>query len=106
MYDDENIILCASNSYNRKYFFNNDFTSLPDTVKQELNILAVLFTEDVGGSLIIEFNCDGNLILKTQVNDNDFFYDEIGSALKIKEMRKKHRELFEALELYYKTFFN
>lgn len=105
MYNDENIVLCACNSYKQKYFLNSDFDSLPEGIKQELNILSVLFTEDIGGVLIIEFDMDGNLLLKTDFLENDFLYDEIGSGLKVKELRKKHKELFESLELYYKTFF-
>ena len=34
-------------------------------------------------------------------NDDDIYYDEIGSELKIRELRTKKRELFEQLEAYY-----
>ena len=70
MYNDENIVLCACNSYKQKYFLNSDFDSLPEGIKQELNILSVLFTEDIGGVLIIEFDMDGNLLLKTDFLEN------------------------------------
>ena len=29
----ETTVLCGSNSYERKYYFNEDFESLPDAVK-------------------------------------------------------------------------
>ena len=32
-------------------------------------------------------------------------FDEIGSALRIKQLRKEKQELLEALELYYRVFF-
>ena len=32
-------------------------------------------------------------------------FDEIGSVLKIKEYQETKKELLEALELYYRTFF-
>ena len=32
-------------------------------------------------------------------------FDEIGSALKIKELQRDKRELLESLEMYYKVFF-
>ena len=35
MYQD-NIVLCGASSYEQKYYFNQDFASLPETVKQEL----------------------------------------------------------------------
>ena len=35
----------------------------------------------------------------------DVCFDEIGSALKIKELQRDKRELLESLEMYYKVFF-
>ena len=32
-------------------------------------------------------------------------FDEIGSALRIKQLRQTKRELLESLELYYRVFF-
>ena len=65
MYQD-NIVLCGASSYEQKYYFNQDFASLPETVKQELQIMCVLFTEDVGGILTLEFDEDGSLQFKTE----------------------------------------
>ena len=45
----ENIILCGANSYQQKYYFNEKFKLLPENIKKELQIMCVLFTEDVGG---------------------------------------------------------
>lgn len=104
MYQDR-VILCASSSYNKKYWFNEDFANLPEQVKKELNIMCVLFTEDVGGILSLEFDEDGNLLFKVDVDESDVYFDEIGSALKIKELQRTKRELLEALETYYKVFF-
>ena len=82
MYQD-NIVLCGASSYEQKYYFNQDFASLPETVKQELQIMCVLFTEDVGGILTLEFDEDGSLQFKTEAMEADARFDEIGSALKI-----------------------
>ena len=32
-------------------------------------------------------------------------YDDIGSVLKIKQLRREKQELFESLEMYFKVFF-
>lgn len=104
MYQD-NIVLCGASSYEQKYYFNQDFASLPETVKQELQIMCVLFTEDVGGILTLEFDEDGSLQFKTEALEADARFDEIGSALKIKELQRDKRELLESLEMYYKVFF-
>ena len=48
MYQD-NITLCGASAYEKKFYFNQDFNALPDHVKKELQIMCVLYTEDVGG---------------------------------------------------------
>lgn len=101
----ENIVLCGASSYEQKYFFNEQFRMLPEEVKKELQILCVLFTEDVGGVLTLEFEADGTLEFKVQVDDGDYLFDEIGSELKIRRYQKEKRELLESLELYYRVVF-
>lgn len=99
------VVLCASNAYNRKYYLNESFANLPESVKEELQIMCVLYTEDVGGILQLFFDEDGNLQFETSYKENDFFYDEIGSVLKIKQYQMNKRELMEELEAYYKVLF-
>ena len=57
-----------------------------NSIKQELQIMCVLYTEEIGGILTLEFDEDGNLQFKTEALDADAMYDEIGSALKIKKL--------------------
>ena len=99
----DKVVLCGANSYEQKYYFNEEFQSLPQSVKDELHIMCVLFTEDVGGILTMEYDEKGNLDF--QVISEDYLFDEIGSVLKIKEYQETKKELLEALELYYRTFF-
>ncbi|MBR3646597.1 MAG: hypothetical protein IKN54_09265 [Lachnospiraceae bacterium] len=101
---DENTVLCASSAYEKKYYLNDNFSNLPEQIKQELQIMCVLFTEEVGGILMLQYNEDGTLELVTQCDEGDILYDEIGSALKIKEIQRTKAELLEALEMYYKVF--
>ena len=101
----EETILCAASAYEKKFYLNPDFASLPEQIKEELQIMCVLFTEDVGGLLMVVYDEDGNLELKVDHNSDDFFFDEIGSVLKIKELQATKVELFESLELYYKVFY-
>ena len=102
---EEEIVLCAANSYEQKYYLNPEFEMLPESIKQELNIMCVLYTEDVGGILMVFYDEDGNLEFRVDHEENDFSFDEIGSVLKIKEYQETKKELLEALELYYRTFF-
>ena len=64
MYQDE-IILCSASKYTQKYYLNEDFDNLPTEVKKELRILCTLFTEDVGGIIMLVFDSMGNLNIVT-----------------------------------------
>jgi hypothetical protein len=101
--DNQNI-LCAASAYTEKFYINPEYSTLPKSVIEELQIACVLFTAEVGGELSIVFDEEGNLELQTNHKEDDYLYDEIGSALKIKELQKNKRELFEALEMYYQMF--
>lgn len=101
----ENIVLCGASSYEEKYYFNEEFSALPVSIKEELKVLCVLFVSEIGGILILEFEEDGSLVFQVSSKEDDFFFDEIGSGLKIREIRKEKEELLTALELFYKVFF-
>ena len=101
----EKVVLCAASAYEEKFYFNDSFQALPDGIKDELKILCVLYTQDVGGVLVLEYDEQGTLCLRTEAEEDDFSYDEIGSVLKIKEIQREKEELLEALETYYKVFF-
>ena len=58
----ENVVLCGASAYEQKYYFNQDFDSLPESIKQELHIMCVLYTEDIGGILTLEFDENGKAI--------------------------------------------
>ncbi len=104
MYQDE-VVLCGSSAYTKKFYLNSDFENLPDQIKNDLKILCVLYTEDVGGTPQLVFNKEGSLIFHTECEENDFLYDEIGSVLKMKQLQQTKQDLFEALEMFYKVFF-
>lgn len=104
MYQD-NIVLCSASKYAQKYYLNDDFEGLPEAVKKELQVMCVLFTEDVGGVIIMEFDDAGALQIKTEAYEDDILYDEIGSVLKVKQMQENKKELFEQLEQYFQAFF-
>ena len=101
----ENVVLCASSAYDEKYYLNEDFQRLPESIKEELQIMCVLYTADVGGILTLEYDEEGNLNLITTADEGDLLYDEIGSVLKIKQLQENKKELLESLELYYKVIF-
>ncbi len=102
--DTSKVILCGANSYEQKYYFNEKFAKIPESIQEELHIICVLFTEEVGGAFMIGFDEDGSVMLITDANEDDILYDEIGAGLLVKEVQKRKSELFESLEMFYKTF--
>ncbi|MBE5959500.1 MAG: hypothetical protein E7254_11650 [Lachnospiraceae bacterium] len=100
----EETVLCAASAYEQKFYINDNFANLPEGIKQELQIMCVLFTEEVGGILMLQYDEDGTLKFVTEYDEGDLLYDEIGSGLKIKKLQTDKRELLEALEMYYKVF--
>ena len=102
--DRKETVLCAASAYERKYYFNDAFSRIPDEIKDELQIMCVTFTEDVGGVILLAFNEQGNLTISTQCAEEDLLYDDIGSELKIREIQNEKKDLLMSLETYYKVF--
>lgn len=100
----EKMVLCGANSYDMKYYFNEKFNGIPESIKNELHILCVLFTEEVGGIFTIGFDEEGNVLLETNADDDDIYYDDISSGLMVAEVRRQRRELLESLSIYYRVF--
>ena len=86
------VVLCGANAYDKKYYFNKDFDGIPDSVKDELHIICVLFTEEVGGIFTFVFEEDGSLTMETDAEEDDIYYDEISSGLLIREIRRNKQE--------------
>ena len=103
MYYGDGLVLCGASSYNKKFYFNEDFDLVPKQVKDELKIMCVLFTEDVGGTIQLIYDDEGNLEIVVDKEEDDILYDEIGSVLKVKQLQREKKELFESLETFYKV---
>ncbi len=102
--EENRIVLCGANSYEQKYYFNDKFDGIPSSIKDELHIICVLFTEEVGGIFTVVFEEDGTVSLETNFAEDDFLYDEISSGLMVSKIRGSRQELFESLSLYYRIF--
>ncbi len=102
--EDKRVVLCGANAYEKKYYFNDQFKGIPDSIKDELHIICVLFTEEVGGIFTIVFEEDATVSMVTDAEADDIYYDEISSGLLVSEIRRKRQELFESLSLYYRIF--
>ncbi|MDF1617353.1 DUF6145 family protein [Petrocella sp. FN5] len=101
----EEIVLAAASSYDRKYYFNKEFDTIPDDIKTSIQIMLVSFTMEIGGLLSLVYDEDGLLYFRTECDEEDILYDEIGAHLKIKKMMVVHQDLLEGLQLFYKVFY-
>ena len=104
MFQDK-MVLCASSAYEKKFYLNENFDGLPQHVKDELKIMCVLFTEEVGGILTLEFDENGTLLFKTEADENDLLYDDIACGMLIKKLQYEKRDLLESMEMFYRVFF-
>ena len=101
---DRRVVLCGANAYEQKYYFNEQFAGIPESIKEELHVICVLFTEEVGGIFTIVFEEDGSISLETNAEEDDLLYDEISSGLLVGEIRRNRQEMLESLQLYYRVF--
>ena len=101
---DGRIVLCGSNAYEKKYYFNDMFDALPQSIKDELHIMCVLFTAEAGGVFLIVFEPDGSISMETEAAEEDILYDDITAGLLVSEIRRHRQTLFEELQLFYRVF--
>lgn len=99
----EKVVVCGANAYEGKYYLNPQFNKIPESIQKELNIICVLFTEEVGGIITIGFDEEGELEITTQASDDDYLYDDIASGLLVSKIRATRQELFESLNLFYRV---
>ena len=126
MMNDNKVVLCGANAYEKKYYFNKEFSKIPESIQEELHIICVLFTEEVGGAFMIGFDEDGSVMLiteevggiftigfsdegdlefETTAADEDYLYDDISAGLLVAKIRNTKQELLQSLELYYRVLF-
>lgn len=96
-------VICGANAYEGKYYLNPQFNKIPESIKKELNIICVLFTEEVGGIITLGFDENGELEITTQASDDDYMYDDIAAGLLVSKIRATRQELFESLNLFYRV---
>ena len=97
------VVLCGANAYEEKYYFNPLFDKVPESVKEELKVICVLFTQEAGGIFTIGFDEDGEIDLQALSEEEDITYDNVSAALLRSEVRRKRADVFNMLELYYRV---
>ncbi len=104
MSERERSVLCGANAYEEKYYFNEkEYGNLPEEIKKELQIICVLYTEEVGGSFMIVFEPDGSISMDISSDEQDYLYDQVSARLLLSKVRTRRQKLFTSLSLYYRA---
>ena len=77
----EKVVLCGANAYEEKYYFNEKFSGIPKSIQDELRVISILFTQEVGGIFTIAFEEDGTLVLETASDEEDITLDNFTSIV-------------------------
>ena len=60
---EERMVLCGANAYEQKYYYNREkFDSLPKELQDELHVICVLYTEEVGKGYVAEFKATADAL--------------------------------------------
>ncbi len=102
---EEKTILSSASYYKHGYFFNDEYSAIPDKIKRELRVITVYLAENTGGISILGFYKDsGDFYIEVSGEELDVNYDEINAQLELNKTRDENAELFSALSLWYRTF--
>ncbi len=101
--EEDRQVLCAANSYTEKYYFNPAYASIPSGVQEELKKIMVSLAEETGGIVHAVFDeYDGSLIIDSYADESDFYYDNIGAGIRVRQIEREYSEMIEALSAYYR----
>ena len=98
---EEGHVLAAASASEKKYYLAPEFETLPGPVKEEIRTVCVPLAEEFQQTVVLSFDDEGSLMIRTYPDPEDFLYDEIGSGLRVSALQRAHRQLFEQLEVYY-----
>ena len=98
-------VLCGASAEQLNYYFNPEFSRLPEAVQQELHDVTVVMADRLGATFLMVFAENGDLRLEIVPDEADFGYDEIEAELQIRALQREKEELFGQLEAFYKAFF-
>lgn len=97
-------ILLAASFYKKSYYFNEEFSGLPESIQKEMRIACAVAAEKIRGIITAGFYEDGTVFIEASGDESDFDYDEIGARLVVDSLIKEKEELIKAMGLWYVIF--
>ena len=101
----ERKVLAAASYVEQKYFLEQEFQALPESIQEEVRVICVVMAQKLGCTFLMGFTEEGKLYFETVQQKDDFDFDEIGAELEIKRIQREQKELLRALELWYAVYF-
>lgn len=98
-------ILAVANFEQQKYFFEPEFSGLPEMVRKEIQVICVNFAQKLGCTFLMGFYENGEIYFESVQAEEDLNFDEIGAELEIKKILRERKELLKMLRLWYMIYF-
>lgn len=95
------IVLAGASREKQKYFFEQKFNGLPQTIKDEIKSICIIMAERLGCTFLISFEENGDILFEIVKNEGDIDFDDIGAELEMKSLKSEKKELIKALKLWY-----
>ena len=100
----EPMTVAAASFSQQKYVLAEDFSTLPDEIKEDIKVLCVLTAQKLGCTFLLDMDEEGDISFRIVRDTDDLNFDEIGAELEVKEISRKQKELLKALKLWYTVF--
>lgn len=100
----EKSVICAASVYKQKYYFNPEYSGLPEEIKKDIRVRVITLAEKLHCIFIMGFYDEGYVYFETRAEDGDYFFDEVGAALEVGRLEREERELTEKLGIWYRVF--
>ena len=95
-------IMAAASFDKQKYYMDEEFLSLPQSIKDEVQTICVYLAEKLMCTFIVGFHTeDGDVYFETVRSEEILDFDDIGAELEIKALQKEKTELIKALKIWY-----
>lgn len=100
----DKIVLAAASFDKQKYYMDEDFLDLPQSIKDEIKTICVVLADKLMCTFIIGFYPNGDVYFETVKSEEILDFDDIGAQLEIKALNKDKAELIKALRLWYLVY--
>ena len=105
MIDENKAVLASASFYRQGWFFNEEYSGLPEKIKKEIHVLCAALAQEARCIILMGFyKEDGTFFIQYMAPEEDLEFDEIGARLAVDKAQKENEELFKSLSLWYKTF--